>query len=107
MRWGKFAMLPAGFTLTLGFITPIWAPTYYVLVVSYLAISPTAALLIGAIYGVTRSLRNWQGAFQSPGLGIDTQRLRAIGNVYTQSLPGIVIGLSGVMVAALFEVVVQ
>jgi hypothetical protein len=107
VRLGRLAMLPAGFTLSLGFVTPIWAPTYYVLVLSYLAMSPTAALVIGAIYGLMRSSRNWKGAFQSPGLGIDSKQLRVIGNVYAQSFPAIVIGLSGIAVAALFEAVIQ
>jgi hypothetical protein len=105
-RSGRLALLPAGFTLALGFVTPIWVPTYYVLVLSYLALSPPVALVIGAIYGVARSARNWYGVFHAPPIGIDSKQLRLILNIYVYSLPWVVVGLAGIGLAAFVETVV-
>jgi hypothetical protein len=102
-RWGKLAMLPAGFTLSVGFITPVWLPTYYVLVLSYFAVPPAVALLLGVIYGLARSLPNWRRALQSRRVGIDTVQLRLIGVVYARTRPLVMLGLIGIAGIALFQ----
>src|SRR5437016_2926694 len=103
-RWGRLAMLPAGFTLSVGFITPVWLPTYYVLVLSYFAVSPRIALLVGASYGLARSLPNWRRALEAQREGIDSAQLRLIGVVYMRTRPLVMAGLIGIAGIALFQV---
>jgi hypothetical protein len=104
LRWGKLAMLPAGFTLSIGFITPVWLPTYYALVFSYFAVPPRVALPVGAIYGLARSLPNWRRALEAQRAGIDSAQLRLIGVVYTRTRPLVMAGLIGIAGIALFQV---
>jgi hypothetical protein len=103
-RWGRLAMLPAGFTLSVGFITPVWLPTYYVLVLSYFAVPPRIALLVGALYGLARSLPNWRSALQPQRVGIDSTQLHLIGAVYARTRPLVMVGLIGIAGLALFQV---
>jgi hypothetical protein len=103
-RWGKLAMLPAGFTLSVGFITPVWLPTYYVLVLSYFAVPPRVALLVGMLYGLARSSPNWKRAFEARRVGIDPLQLRLIGAVYARTRPVVMVGLIGIAGIALFQV---
>lgn len=100
-RWGRLAMFPAGFTLSAGFLTPVWAPTYYVLLLASFASPYWLALAIGLTYGAARSVPNWRAALgPSSGAVLDDADLDAMRNGHLRVRRIAIIALSGVAVAA-------
>lgn len=69
-RSGDAAYFFAGGTLTTGIFTPIYFPTYYVLLCLAAALQPGPALLLGLTYGLMRSEPNWRAALGPPTSGI-------------------------------------
>jgi hypothetical protein len=100
-RYGAWAMIPAGFTLTLGFATPVWFATYYVLVLLLAAIGPSAAVAVGVLYGAARSVEHWRNALGPPFLGLrDVAALRRRHRVIR---PLVLVALATLAVSSLLQ----
>lgn len=70
-RLGDLAFVPAGFTLSVGFLTPIIFPTFWVLLFLFASLPLTSAVAVGVLYGAGRSVDNWYCAFGRPHLGLE------------------------------------
>jgi len=61
-RWRNGAFLVGGFTLALGFLTPIYFWSYFVFVTLLATLTPPLAGVVGALYGLVRSIPTWRAA---------------------------------------------
>jgi len=61
-RWRNGAFLAGGFTLALGFLTPIYFWSYFVFVTLLSTLTPPLAGVVGGLYGLVRSIPAWRAA---------------------------------------------
>jgi hypothetical protein len=83
-RTGDPAFWAYGAVLAAGFLTPIYFPTFYVLVILYGAIGHAGALAVGAYYGLLRAAAitaNLPGPEAIPTLLARAQAFRATSNL--------------------------